>query len=161
MKKELKKLLSSECAVLQINELFRLRRWILKKDLDFLGRDEEYLKLEMTTKYGKNASCSIYIESRDFEGIVKEVEKAMSKMMDELRDTLLRNLKGYHLDGREQELIELAKLAYERHKFFCEDWHEGKPIGAWFDDDNNVCVKYESGKWWHYKNLELPFPEWW
>lgn len=61
----------------------------------------------------------------------------------------------------EQELIELSKLAYDRHKFFRSDWDEGEPIEAWFDEDRNVCVKYASGKWWHYKDLDLPFPTWW
>ena len=54
-----------------------------------------------------------------------------------------------------------ASLAYERHMSFVKDWSHGKPVKAWFDNDGNICVEYESGKWWHYKNLDLPFPTWW
>lgn len=54
-----------------------------------------------------------------------------------------------------------VSLAYERHMFFVKDWPYGKPTKAWFDNDGNICVEYESGKWWHYKNLDLPFPTWW
>lgn len=60
-----------------------------------------------------------------------------------------------------EELKELANLAYKRHKFFVENWTEGEPVKAWTDEDGNLCVQYESGKWWHYKDLDLPFPTWW
>lgn len=70
-------------------------------------------------------------------------------------------INGIYSHEEEKELIELVDLAYDRHKFFCDDWNEGEPIEAWFDDDRNVCVKYQSGKWWHYKDLDLPFPSWW
>lgn len=65
--------------------------------------------------------------------------------------------------GKENErrLIKLSKWAYQRHREAFENWNEGEPVEAWFDDDNNVCVKYQSGKWWHYKDLDLPFPSWW
>lgn len=37
-----------------------------------------------------------------------------------------------------------------RHKQAVENWAEGEPVKAWFDMDNNLCIEYESGKWWHY-----------
>lgn len=97
MKKELKELLSQDEGRLQINELFAIRRWVLHKDTDILGREGEYLELEMTNKYGKTRSASIRIESRDTKGIMQEVEAGMSKMMDELRDTLVRSWNGGYL----------------------------------------------------------------
>lgn len=62
---------------------------------------------------------------------------------------------------KQKKLTDLAELAYKRHKEAFEHWNEGEPVKAWFDSDNNVCVEYASGNWWHYKDLELPFPEWW
>lgn len=60
-------------------------------------------------------------------------------------------------DAMEKQVL----LAYERHMSFIKDWPHGKPVKAWFDKDGNICVEYESGKWWHYKYLDLPFPIWW
>ena len=37
-----------------------------------------------------------------------------------------------------------------RHKQAVESWAEGEPVKAWFDMDNNLCIQYESGNWWHY-----------
>lgn len=62
---------------------------------------------------------------------------------------------------KQQKLTDLAELAYQRHRKAYEAWNEGEPVKAWFDSDENVCVEYSSGNWWHYKDLELPFPTWW
>lgn len=97
MKKELNQLLAQDNGTLQINELFALKRWKLHKETDILGRDGEYLELEMTNKYGKTRSGSIRIESRDTAGIMKEVEKAMAEMMDELKNTLIKSWNGGYL----------------------------------------------------------------
>ena len=59
------------------------------------------------------------------------------------------------------ELLERAELAMKRHKEFVEEWKEGGVSEAWIDENNNLCVRYESGRWWHYKDLDLPFPTWW
>ena len=59
------------------------------------------------------------------------------------------------------ELLERAELAMERHKEFIEEWKEGGVSEAWIDENNNLCVRYESGRWFHYKDLDLPFPTWW
>ena len=83
--------------MLQINELFALRRWVLHKDTDLLGREGNYLELEMTNKYGKTRSGAIRIESRDTAGIMKEVEVAMNKMMDEFKDRLIKHWNGGYL----------------------------------------------------------------
>ena len=34
--------------------------------------------------------------------------------------------------------LELANLAYERHKEAFENWTEGEPVKAWTDDDGNI-----------------------
>ena len=61
----------------------------------------------------------------------------------------------------ETTIEELTELAYQRHKTEFGEWREGKPVKSWYDDDGNICVEYESGKWWHYKDLDLPFPTFW
>lgn len=61
----------------------------------------------------------------------------------------------------QMRMAELAEMAYQRHKESFEKWEEGEPVKAWFEDGCEICVEYANGKWWHYKDLELPFPTWW
>lgn len=53
----------------------------------------------------------------------------------------------------EQKAIE----AYTRHKAASETWSEGNIKRTWVDDDGNLCIEYESGRWWHYNDKG----EWW
>lgn len=46
---------------------------------------------------------------------------------------------------------------YNNHKSAWENWENGEPVKAWFDSDNNLCIEYENGKWWHYNEKG----EWW
>lgn len=39
---------------------------------------------------------------------------------------------------------------YNKHKEAVENWTEGEPVKVWFDMDENLCIEYESGNWWHY-----------
>ena len=39
---------------------------------------------------------------------------------------------------------------YNKHKEAVEDWEEGEPVKVWFDMNDDLCIEYESGKWWHY-----------
>lgn len=56
-------------------------------------------------------------------------------------------------------LLNIGYYAFQRHKFFNDgNWQDGEPVRIWKEDDYEVCVKYESGKEWHYRDLELPFP---
>ena len=82
MKKEINTLLASDDATLKINEMFSLHRWKLDPKTDFLGREGEYLELEMHGASGKMQAPNVLIESRDLKGITEEVEKAMKIMMD-------------------------------------------------------------------------------
>lgn len=51
----------------------------------------------------------------------------------------------------------LAKEMSENHKKAWEHWREGEITKVWFDSDNNLCIEYESGNWWHYNEKG----EWW
>lgn len=46
---------------------------------------------------------------------------------------------------------------YQKHKRVCAEWDHGEPVKAWFDEDHNLCIKYEDGKWWHYSTSG----KWW
>lgn len=66
----------------------------------------------------------------------------------------------------QKKMLELVDRAYSSHKSSMEHWQDGEPVKAWFEDGCDICVEYESGNWWHYKDLEmnsdrLPFPRWW
>lgn len=90
MKKEIKTLLEQEEGRLDLNSMFYLKRWILKKDTDILGRDEEHLAIEMNTRYKSSRA----ITSRDISGIMQEIKLAMVEMMDEYRDDLVKRFSG-------------------------------------------------------------------
>ena len=51
-------------------------------------------------------------------------------------------------------LIERTILAH--HEAFGK-WEEGDRVEMWKDENGNTCVRYESGKWWHYNEKG----EWW
>ena len=40
---------------------------------------------------------------------------------------------------------------YQEHKSMFENWTYGEPVKSWKDKDGNTCIKYESGKWFHYR----------
>lgn len=48
---------------------------------------------------------------------------------------------------------------FMQHKKALTIWKEGDPVKAWFEN-NILCIKYQSGNWWHYRlnNKKL---EWW
>ena len=52
---------------------------------------------------------------------------------------------------------QLATEFSEKHKQAFENWTEGEISKVWFDGNNNLCIEYESGKWWHYNDKG----EWW
>ena len=56
-----------------------------------------------------------------------------------------------------EKMEKLTAKYYDRHKQAFENWSEGEPVNVWFDSDNNLCIEYESGNWWHYNEN----CEWW
>ena len=53
-----------------------------------------------------------------------------------------------------------AQYCLSEHKKAIENWREGKVAKVWHDEDNILCIKYESGNWWRYK-LNKNILEWW
>lgn len=60
----------------------------------------------------------------------------------------------------EKNKAEMAKLAEKAHKEATENWTDGIMECFWFDNDGNLCIRYGSGKWWHYKETKEGY-EWW
>lgn len=54
----------------------------------------------------------------------------------------------------------LVEKIYQMHKSAFEDWNEGEPKNARFDVAGALCIRYESGKWWHYR-LNNGNLSWW
>lgn len=48
----------------------------------------------------------------------------------------------------------------EEHMKACEDWNHGQIKGSWLDADGNLCIQYEDGCWWHYRETESGL-QWW
>lgn len=44
----------------------------------------------------------------------------------------------------------LAYKAYQAHQSAMEQWRDGYIKEAWVDDGHYLCIRYESGRWWHY-----------
>ena len=59
------------------------------------------------------------------------------------------------------EMKQMADIAMKKHKSVVSNWREGKIKKVWQDEGGNLCVMYNSGNWWHYRNLDKPVPEWW
>lgn len=59
------------------------------------------------------------------------------------------------------EMKQMADIAMKKHKSVVSNWREGKIKKVWQDEGGNLCVMYNSGHWWHYRNLDKPVPEWW
>lgn len=45
----------------------------------------------------------------------------------------------------------IAMDAYIYHKSFFENWEYGDISEIWYEECCDLCIRYESGKWWHYK----------
>lgn len=45
---------------------------------------------------------------------------------------------------------EKAQKFYDAHKAAFENWDYGDISKVWTDENGNICIEYESGRWWHY-----------
>lgn len=50
-----------------------------------------------------------------------------------------------------------AKQYYDYHKYHVQNWTDGEISKIWIDENNNFCIEYQSGSWWHYNDMG----EWW
>lgn len=56
-----------------------------------------------------------------------------------------------------EKMENLTEVYFNHHKSAWENWENGEPVKAWWDNNNNLCIEYENGKWWHYNEKG----EWW
>lgn len=68
----------------------------------------------------------------------------------------------------EKRKEDFVNFCLQEHKKAFEQWNEGEIVEYWEEDEGVMCVKYESGKWWHYRNNNKistetgePCLEWW
>ena len=57
--------------------------------------------------------------------------------------------------------VEMAKECMEAHKKAFESWEEGGIAKVWRDEAGILCVEYDSGRWWHYRETDSGSFEWW
>ena len=43
-----------------------------------------------------------------------------------------------------------AYKAFVAHRKAFDIWENGSIDKVWLDDNKDICIKYTSGKWWHY-----------
>lgn len=43
-----------------------------------------------------------------------------------------------------------TKQFYNFHRSLFDTWEHGEIKKTWIDENGNVCIMYQSGKWWHY-----------
>lgn len=58
---------------------------------------------------------------------------------------------------KQKQMKEQTEKCYQHHKESLQQWNEGEPVKTWFDSNDNICIEYESGNWWHYNEKG----EWW
>ena len=54
-----------------------------------------------------------------------------------------------------------AYKAYVAHRKAFDTWENGNIDKVWMDDNKNICIKYTSGKWWHYSVSQSGDWMWW
>ena len=90
---------------------------------------------------------------------VLKVKNAQSKRQTSNKwHTVIKGTKTIDEYKKKQMFMEQkATEFYNKHKEAVENWTEGEPVKVWFDMDENLCIEYESGNWWHYNEKG----EWW
>lgn len=83
---------------------------------------------------------------------VLKVKNAQSKVQTSNKwHTVIKGTKTIDEYKKKQMFMEQkATEFYNKHKEAVENWTEGEPVKVWFDMDENLCIEYESGNWWHY-----------
>lgn len=73
-------------------------------------------------------------------------------------NTVIKGTKTIEEYKRLKEFMQQQALEhFKKHKEAFEEWKEGDIKKVWFDKDNNICIEYDSGNYWHYNDNG----EWW
>lgn len=54
-----------------------------------------------------------------------------------------------------KDSITAKALAFaEKHVGACEDWSHGQAKGSWINEKGDICIQYEDGCWWYYRETD-------
>lgn len=77
-------------------------------------------------------------------------------------DIPLSDIEEVMMKNRRDLMLEDLILVFTNaHKKAIENWTNGEIQNVWIDKEGNVCIAYESGKWWHYCKDKSGKIEWW
>lgn len=54
----------------------------------------------------------------------------------------------------------IIRKLLETHRQAFENWTYGEPCDDWKDAEGNICIRYSTGKWFHYR-ITGSGVEWW
>ncbi len=57
--------------------------------------------------------------------------------------------------------IRFAAKCERIHQKAVEHWQDGKSVEVWKNECGILCITYESGRWWHYKQEGDGSIVWW
>lgn len=122
-----------------------------QEDIDGLKEDMDYWQEQLNDTF---AEYKAWMKNEKVGTLEEEIQKVMewhngmTQMKDETEiDTLLSEMT-------------VKIISYmEEHKKAVE-WNDGEKTKWWIDDENNICIEYESGKCWHYRQTEYGL-KWW
>lgn len=78
-------------------------------------------------------------------------------------DCILKSSREEVISEIQTEIVKNVLICIKAHMKAFEKWEEGRPVEYW-EEDGVLCIRYESGKWWHYKiNMSMgeAYVEWW
>lgn len=105
----------------------------------------------------------------DREGLIALLYRnlwAMAELRDALKeyeDTGLEPIQIKHIKAMNVNTwqdMERANIYFQMHGQQSGKWPHGEPIRWWRDENEDFCIKYADGSWWHYKETDTGL-EWW
>ena len=137
-----------------------------KENKDSILASQELLKDDI---FDDSMIDLLQFGEEDQEGLIALLYRNLWAMA-ELRDTLkayedtglypeqIKMLHSMYLDSL--EYIKRTEDYYNQHRQQYKEWNHGEPQRFWTDENNNFCIKYEDGAWWHYRETDGAL-EWW
>lgn len=128
-----------------------------EKVFNFYGHRRYFSPLGVSKKEGKTLNkCDC--------GAKLQLDKMIS-ILDEYDDKFMVCNRYYCPEcGDEYEINEelnQTDVYIYKHMRAFENWKEGNVAKVWHNEDNILCIKYESGNWWHYRLNSFNEIEWW
>ena len=139
-------------------DIYIKENYELKQRINFLEQELEKLQKHNARGAGRKSKINDYEKNNIFELWVSGdfTIKELAEKFNCSTRTVDRILKE-----RKEKRMEDLKLFVNEHMRTFENWQEGKVIEVWHDENNILCIKYESGKWWHYRLNDKNEVEWW